>query len=106
MAQTDQECLLFGLSCEDAVPFSRLEIFDGQQAVGQMTTGAWTPYLNKGIGFVRFDQADDWLGRRLSLCDRDGQYHDCEVVELPFYDREKKIPRGLETGDLMNSDDS
>ncbi len=97
LAQADQECLLFGLSCEDAVPFAQLQVLDGDRAVGRMTTGAWTPYLNKGIGFVRFDRAGNWLGRRLSLCDRDGNRHDCEVVELPFYDREKKIPRGLET---------
>ena len=22
--------------------------------------------------------------------------HDCDIVDLPFYDAEKKIPRGLE----------
>ena len=100
LSQVDQKCLLFGLSCDNAVPFAQLQVFDGNQAVGRMTAGAWTPYLNKGVGFVRFDQAGDWLGRHLSLCDRDGQHHDCEVVELPFYDREKKIPRGLEPGVL------
>ena len=100
----DRECLLFGLSCDAAVPFARLEVFDGDQAVGRMTTGAWTPYLKKGIGFVRFDHAGNWVGRRLSLCDRDGNRHDCEVVELPFYDQQKKIPRGLETADFINGE--
>ena len=100
LAQADQECLLFGLSCDDVIPFARLQVFKGDQVVGRMTAGAWTPYLNKGIGFVRFDQAGNWLGRALSLCDRDGQHHGCEVVELPFYDKEKKIPRGLELADV------
>ncbi len=100
LVEADRKCLLFGLSCDDAVPFARLQVFDGEQAVGRMTVGAWTPYLNKGVGFVRFEQGGDWLGRRLSLRDRDGNHHDCKVVELPFYDREKKIPRGLETADI------
>ena len=60
-----------------------------------MTTGAWTPYLQTGIGFVRLDNAGDWPGKKLKLRGRDDIQHDCEVVSLPFYDAEKKIPRGL-----------
>jgi glycine cleavage system aminomethyltransferase T len=62
--------------------------------VGHMTAGAWTPYLEKGVGFVRFNHKGDWLGRKLSLCSPDGKLHDCDIVSLPFYDAEKKIPRG------------
>lgn len=95
LLQADQGSLLMGLSCAEAVPLAGLQVLDGGSVVGHMTTGAWTPYLDTGIGFVRFYQKGDWPGRRLKLCTQEGSKHDCEVVELPFYDAEKKIPRGL-----------
>ncbi len=36
------------------------------------------------------------LGQTLTLCDAEGKHHDSEIVSSPFYDAEKKIPRGLE----------
>ena len=32
--------------------------------------------------------------------DIDGEHHDCKIVSLPFYDAEKKIPRGLEVAEI------
>jgi glycine cleavage system aminomethyltransferase T len=96
LIKADQSCLLLGLTCAEAVPLAGLQVFDGESIVGHMTTGAWTPYLETGIGFVRFYQKGDWLGRRLTLCTAEGDHHDCEIASLPFYDAEKKIPRGLE----------
>ena len=95
LANADQSCLLFGLSCAAVAPLAGLQVLDGSTVVGHMTVGAWTPYLEKGVGFVRFSNKGDWLGRKLSLCSPNGILHDCEIVSLPFYDAEKKIPRGL-----------
>jgi glycine cleavage system aminomethyltransferase T len=95
LANADQSCLLFGLSCAAVAPLAGLQVLDGSTVVGHMTVGAWTPYLEKGVGFVRFNNKGDWLGRKLSLCSPSGVLHDCEIVSLPFYDAEKKIPRGL-----------
>ncbi len=54
-----------------------------------------TPY-EAGIGFVRFYQKGNWLGRKLTLCTQEGGQHACEIVSLPFYDAGKMIPRGLD----------
>ena len=97
LIDADRGCLLLGLTCDGTVPFSGLEIMDGGRTVGHMTAGAWTPYLKLGVGFVRFEHHDEWLGRKLEVRARDGSRHVCEVVSLPFYDPEKKIPRGLAT---------
>lgn len=97
LMDADRGCRLFGLTCDGTVPFSGLEVRDGDRTVGHMTAGAWTPYLKLGVGFVRFEHHDDWLGRKLEVCARDGSRHLCEVVSLPFDDPEKKIPRGLAT---------
>lgn len=45
---------------------------------------------------MRFDDAGDWVGRSLQLVDGKGVSHTAEVVALPFFDAEKRIPRGLE----------
>jgi aminomethyltransferase len=94
LIKADQSRLLWGLTCARAVPFAGLQVLDGNSVVGQMTAGAWTPYLETGIGFVRFQQKGDWLGRKFTLRTIEGEQHPCEIVSLPFYDTEKKIPRG------------
>ena len=96
LLEAKQDCALFGLSCKSATPLSGLMVKDAGEIVGRMTTGAWTPYLAMGIGFVRFKRAGDWSGRELLLIDAQGDEHPANIVELPFYDAEKKIPRGLE----------
>lgn len=95
LAKAERGCLLFGLTCAGVVPSSGLEVLDGEHDVGRITAGAWSPYLQTGIGFVRFQEHGDWLGRKLTVCALDGSRHACEIVALPFYDAGKKIPRGL-----------
>ncbi|GIS88445.1 MAG: hypothetical protein CM1200mP18_11550 [Gammaproteobacteria bacterium] len=91
---------MFGLVCDSVTPRVALPVFKGDTQVGQITAGDWSPTLNTGIGYVRFEQIDsvqgNWLGQKLILGDLDGGRHDCEIVSLPFYDGEKKIPRGLD----------
>ena len=102
LAKADQSSLLMGLTCSEAVPLSGLQVLDRDTVVGHITAGAWSPYLETGIGFVRFQQPGDWLGRKLALCTPEGGQHECEIVSLPFYDAHKNIPRGLvgECGEL------
>jgi len=95
LAKADQSCLLMGLTCFEAVPLASLQVLDGDSVVGHMTAGAWSPYLETGIGFVRFRQKGDWLGRKLALRTPEGSQYQCEIVSLPFYDAQKKIPKGL-----------
>jgi len=96
LAIASRQPLLLGLKCKTAVPLVGLEVFEGGQSVAEMTIGAWSPHLDCGIGYVRFRQRGEWLGKVLRLRDRNGDFHPCEVVELPFYDAEKRIPRGLD----------
>ena len=95
LVNANRECLLLGLTCAGTVPSAGLEVLDGETPVGRMTAGAWTPYLQTGIGFVRFNKPGDWIGKQLSVREHDGNRHSCNIVALPFYDADKKIPRGL-----------
>ncbi|QIE53976.1 aminomethyl transferase family protein [Pikeienuella piscinae] len=87
---------LFGIKCPGATPGMRDRIVDGDATVGRVTAGAWSPYLDCGVGYARFERAGGWVGRTLSLIGEGGAAHECEIVALPFYDAEKRIPRGLD----------
>ena len=91
----DKSCRFYGLKCSGAVPLADFEVMQGNAVVGRMTIGTWSPYLETGIGFVRFTSPGSWPEKKLRLRTRDDVQHDCEVVPLPFYDSDKKIPRGL-----------
>ena len=45
---------------------------------------------------ARWSLPGDWGGRVLSVKAQAGGVHPCEIIELPFYDKEKRIARGLD----------
>lgn len=94
LLKADRRVRLLGLR-SPAVPAYRGVVRDGDRPVGHVSAATWSPTLECGIGYVRFDEASDWLGRTLSVDAKDGSRAECEIVELPFLDPEKRIPRGL-----------
>ncbi len=95
----DQTQLLFGLLCDSGTPSSGCELLVEEERVGRFTTGGYSPTLEQGIGYARFDHPSEnkggWLGQNLHWIDKEGLTHSGRVVNLPFYDEEKRIPRGL-----------
>ncbi len=67
-----------------------------------MTIGEWSPTtLETGIGYVRFAAPTDggWEGKTVTLVDKEGAEHAGTVVALPFFDKEKRLPRGMSLDD-------
>jgi len=91
LAAADRRPLLFGLS-GPSTPAAGATVHRDGSAVGRVTAGAWSPFLERGIGYVRLQEPGEWVGSEVRVGDGDDPF---EVVELPFHDREKKIPRGL-----------
>ncbi|MYE66019.1 MAG: aminomethyl transferase family protein [Acidimicrobiaceae bacterium] len=92
----DRSQLLFGLICPTAAPESGMDVHFGNGPVGHITIGTWSPTLDTGVGYVRFDRplpGDDWLTKTVMLHDRDGTPHASTVDTLPFVDKEKRLPR-------------
>jgi aminomethyltransferase len=96
LREVDRRTLLYGLKCPSATPAMNSDILDGHETIGRVTAGAWSSFLDCGIGYVRFDQPGDWAGRNLELKTSAGENVPCEIIDLPFYDLEKRIPRGLD----------
>ncbi len=91
----DRRTLLYGLKCADAVPGRGSEILDAGAVVGRMTAGVRSPALEAGIGYARFDSPGNWTQRSLKIRLPDGIEHDCEIVDLPFVDPQRKLVRGI-----------
>ena len=96
LLNADQRSLLFGLTCADALPSATSDVLDGDRTVGRMTMGVHSHTLGCGVGYVRFDKPGEWPGRVLRIRLPNDEVHDCEIVDLPFFDPEKKIARGLD----------
>ncbi|OED36151.1 aminomethyltransferase [Chromatiales bacterium (ex Bugula neritina AB1)] len=90
----DQRSLLMGLTCQTQTPVAGSVILDQDEPVGFITAGVPSPTLGLGIGYARFHEPGDWIGRALTLQLPDGSHHPAEIVDIPFVDREKKIVRG------------
>ena len=91
LASADRRTRLLGIS-GPAMPTAGELLYRDGEPVGRVTTGAWSPYLDRGIGYVLFAEPGEWSST--SVQSTEGAVFD--VSELPFYDREKAIPRGVE----------
>ncbi|MHC8509764.1 MAG: aminomethyltransferase family protein [Rhodospirillales bacterium] len=95
LENADRRPVLTGLTCADAVPSAGAEVLDGGAPVGRMRSGVYSPTLECGIGYVQFNEPGDWRGRILELRISETETRPCEIVDLPFFDAEKKLPKGL-----------
>jgi aminomethyltransferase len=96
LLEADTRTRLYGVICPSTAPHDDDEIAQDGICVGHVTAAAWSPQLDSGIGYVRFNEPGDWVGETLQLKTRRGDRVSCEVVSLPFYDSAKHIPRGVD----------
>jgi aminomethyltransferase len=86
-----------GFKCEGRPLRYGTAVMSAGQSVGRVTAYEISPYLKCGVGFVLFDSPQVMNGSGFTVAERDGSVCPVELVELPFYDAEKNIPRGLES---------
>ena len=92
----DKGTCLFGLTCKTETPVSGSKVIDEDKIVGHITAGVHSLTLNTGIGYVRFYEPKDWPGKELILKLPNGENHKSKVVNLPFFDPEKKIVKCID----------
>jgi len=97
LARADHRPRLHGLRCETGVPAYGARVRAAGETIGRVLSSAWSPLLACGIGYVLFSRCGDWPGSDVTIVQRDGTELKGAVVNLPFYDEEKRIPRGIDT---------
>ena len=96
LVNADRQTLLLGLTCSGTTPSSGSQIIDNGTVVGHITAGVPSPTLGLGVGYARFAAPGDWVGREMDLRLPDGSTHVSNIVDLPFFDKERKIVRGID----------
>ena len=92
----DTRSSLFGFTCQTEIPIAGSIVMDGDAEVGRITAGIPSPTLGLGIGYVVFKNPGNWVGQNLTLRLPDGSVHEGTIVDVPFFDREKAIVRGVD----------
>ena len=66
-------------------------IYDGRCQIGEITSGNFSPLLNKNIALARMDVSSCEEGRNVQVGKLDGHLKRLEavIVKFPFYDPEK-----------------
>jgi aminomethyltransferase len=95
LQNADRRKLLFGVKCKDAALGMGDLVLKGDEPCGRITAGCHSPFLECGIGYVRFANPGEWVGEKLIVKLQSGGEHECEIVELPFHDPQKLIARGI-----------
>lgn len=95
LRSADRRSAFFGVKSDPRTPPGRYRVRHGGREAGRLTAAARSPFLQSTIGYVRFDSPGEWEGEQVSLEAADGTQYPARVVALPFYDAEKRIPRGL-----------
>ena len=97
LERADKRRRLYGLQVEGGTPRIGAAVRHSGEPVGTMTSGAWSPFLQCGVGFVLLQDPEQGPGTPVEVDCLDGASHRAVVCETPMYDAERRIPRGLDT---------
>tara|TARA_B100000965_G_C19552684_1_gene740757 strand:+ start:308 stop:1498 length:1191 start_codon:yes stop_codon:yes gene_type:complete len=87
---------LFGITSDNPFVYKSNVFLSNEERVGYLPASTWSPTLKKYIGYVRFNYSGNWTEFKVRAESSDDSLMDCKIVELPFYDKDKLIPRGLD----------
>ncbi len=99
LKKASKETRFCGFKCEGRALRYGSAVVSAGKPLGRVTAYEVSPYLQCGVGFVLFESAEAMRAKGLVIADRDGNDCPIELVDLPFYDAEKNIPRGLPSSD-------
>ena len=88
--------LLMGVTCVGATPTAHTEVIYDDKVVGSITAGVPSPTLGLEIGYVKFTLPGEWVGKEMKMRLSDAREHACNIVELPFFDKDHLIVRGID----------
>ena len=67
------------------------KLVDSGKEIGFVSAGAWSPYLESGVGLIRLNETKP-SDHAVKVVTSSGEF-DAKVVDLPFYDKEKLLVR-------------
>ena len=95
VASKKQGKKLFGITSNNLMTHRSKVFLSNGQDVGYLTAATWSPTLKKYVGYVRFDYSGSWIDFDIKVQSQE-ELVDCEIIELPFFDKKKLIPKGID----------
>ena len=110
LLNSPRDCLLFGFKSIDKKVTEEVADFDflarksfenatisfAEEVIGRVTAIAYSPYLKSLIGNVRLSKVGNWYEKKVLMLFNGDDKMVVQLCDLPFYDKEKLIPRGLD----------
>lgn len=93
LRQAARKPRLTGLLC-DAEPHIGAPVRIDGKAVGKVTAGALSPFLQRGVGIALMNEPGFTHGTAVSVGCIDGEFHPGSLEALPLYDKAGEIQRG------------
>ena len=90
-----REKKIFGVLSKSIIPKNGYQVSSKAGAVAVVTTGALSPHLDSGVGICRLSYPQNVFHGKMILSAPDGKEAECILVDLPFFDKNKQIPRTL-----------
>ena len=88
---------LFGITSQKEITHrAKVYLASNEQKIGYLSASTWSPTLEKYVGYVRFDYPGEWKDFKVKAQSTNDNFTDWEIVDLPFYDKEKLIPKGID----------
>ncbi len=97
LLQADKRARFTGFKCLEGVIRWNSTVLLDNCSVGRVRAFDHSPFLQCGVGFVLLDSPNLMDRAVLTIVDRMGHERPVELTPFPFYDPEKRIPRGLDT---------
>ncbi len=95
LEQASRAVRLIGLKCPEGQPhIGGAVCAGGETRVGKVTAGATSPFLKCGIGIALMDKPGFREYDKVMISCIDGNQHEGELIQLPMYDKLRRIPRG------------
>jgi len=94
LEKADKRQRLHGILCPEATPRIHGRVEWNGAVAGRVTAGAFSPYLQNGIGYALMDDPDAGPGTEVTVEGNDGQLYPAMLAETPLYDKACEIPRG------------
>ena len=94
-----RESRFSGFKCAPGKIAYGARLVSAGREIGRVTAYDVSPYLECGIGFALLESPQCRDAADITVNDRNGEPCALDLVELPFYDAEKNIPRGLPSAD-------
>ncbi|PIR14375.1 MAG: glycine cleavage system protein T, partial [Flavobacteriales bacterium CG11_big_fil_rev_8_21_14_0_20_35_7] len=80
----------FEITGKGSVPRSDFEVFSGDQKIGYVTSGTYSPTLTKSIGLALIDKKFGQIGSEIDIAIRKNKQR-AKIVSLPFYKKKEQL---------------